>query len=291
MKRLYYLLLIFLTSYYTHDSYATIKTQKAPVTIFVHGTLYPLLDVLVHKFDVPLGLTPARVQGNKLYMGKIPYILHEALPEQFPLDTSYLFGWSGKLSFAERKAAAFDLYCHIKKFTGHPITLITHSHGGNVALNLPAVAQEQGDTQFCIDRLILLANPVQVVTERFVSWPAFKQVFSFYSRGDRTQIMDPEGLYRQWGRAAAVQRKIFSRRTFCPAPNLIQIGTVIHGKRPCHLDFISPRFLRHLPFILNFVPKQTKQVCYKSKESHFAIYLPRCSCQYYRFGHVCQLAY
>ena len=267
------------------------RKEKVPVTIFVHGTLFPLIDVVIHTFDVPLGLTPALVQGNKFYMGKIPFILHQSCPEQFPLETFYLFGWSGKLCFRARKNAAHDLYSTIKKFVGHPITLIAHSHGGNVVLNLPAVAYEQGDTLFSIDRLILLANPVQVVTSQFAASPVFKQVFSFYSRGDRTQTMDPQGLYRQWGKAASMQRLVFSQRTFIPSPNLIQIGTVIHKKRPGHLDFIAPRFLKHLPFMLTLFPLLAHDARIKNREQHFAIYLPRCSCQQYKYGHACEIAY
>jgi pimeloyl-ACP methyl ester carboxylesterase len=266
------------------------RATQEPTTVFVHGTFGAIIGKILHKFDVPYGLTPALIQGDKIYMGRIPYILNEANAKKFPLTSSYLFGWSGSLSFQERKKAAVDLYNWLKKIDG-PITIIGHSHGGNVALNLVQVAEERGDTTFAIDTLILLAVPVQVVTEHYVSSPIFKRVFSFYSRSDFTQTMDPEGLYKEWGKSARLQKRIFSRRTFKPHDRLVQVGIVLYNKRPSHLEFITRRFIRELPRIVTLLRPLADYVIDRGKESHFAFSIPRCRRSPYRVGLATNMLY
>jgi len=53
------------------------------------------------------------------------------------------------------------------------VTLISHSHGGNVALNLAAIAEKE--SPLSIERLILLACPVQQETAALVDAPMFKK--------------------------------------------------------------------------------------------------------------------
>jgi uncharacterized membrane protein YcfT len=67
------------------------------------------------------------------------------------------------------------------------ITVITHSHGGNVALNL---AQFSDTRDYDIETLILLAVPVQRLTQHFVDEVVFKNIFSTFSYMMRINTID-----------------------------------------------------------------------------------------------------
>lgn len=51
----------------------------------------------------------------------------------------YTFGWSGLLSQRQRRHEAVRLYNALSEIAHNPIRLISHSHGGNVCLNLALV--------------------------------------------------------------------------------------------------------------------------------------------------------
>lgn len=227
--------------------------ESRPATIFIHGTLFPFVDLAIRLFDLSLGLTPA-LEATKFIHGRIPHILYAADPKQFPIESFYLFGWSGRLSFYARKKAARELYHDLRHFTG-PLTIIGHSHGGNVALYLPEVAKENNDTNFKVDRLILLACPVMTLTEEYVKSPVFKKVISLYSTGDSTQIKDPQRLYKETRELSpeCVKVPVFSGRLFPSAPNVIQRRVLLNKRNALHLEFLYKRFMRKLPAALNLL--------------------------------------
>lgn len=286
-KRVYYLTFLILTSLLMPGCkrvayYSRCKSQRlilpeapaGPTTIFVHGTLPPLLNLAIRAFDIPLGITPALVQGNRWVHGRIAYILNEsACNQEFPLDSFYFFGWPGKLNFCGRKKAAEDLY-EIVKTMPHPITIIGHSHGCNVSLNLAEVAKERGDRDFYIDRLVLLACPVQEPTEGYVSSPIFKRVISLYSTGDATQIMDPQGLYASV-RKSCQGVPIFSQRTFEESSNLIQRRVLIDNRNMTHMEFIYKRFLSRLPSIIDILERSVAEGKINDNENEYILNLPR----------------
>ena len=225
--------------------------NQKPITIFIHGTLPPLIDKLIHMVDVPLGLTPATVLDKKFLLQRIPSIVSKADPEQFPIDTFYLFGWSGDLSFEARAQAAWELYKAIKDFSG-PITIIGHSHGGNVALELASYA-EKYPQQLIIERLVLLACPIQSATAEFAQAPLFKKVFSLYALEDMLQILDPQGLYSETKKRSksAVVGDLFSQRTLPLYGNVVQAQILMHKQNPWHISFMLPKFLKQLPAVLD----------------------------------------
>lgn len=225
-----------------------------PITVFVHGTLFSAYRWLVHLIDVPTGFYPVNSCTKRLVVSRIPGILNQADPEQFPIDTFYLFGWSGALNFDARKQAARDLYQALKKHTGS-ITIIAQSHGCNVALNLAQAAQEAGDTEFKLDRLILLAGPVQAVNSDYCKSHIFKKIYVIYSSSDFIQVLDPQYLYRET-RKLNTKTCFFSGRTLPNAPHIIQTQLVINRKSPSHMDFILSKTLRHIPKIIKLLDKQ-----------------------------------
>lgn len=248
--------------------------ESKSTMVFVHGTLFPVLSTLVRILDCPLGLTPAHVQGNKVFMGRIPYILNKASCEEFPLECSYLFGWSGDLSFKARKYAAQELYKALNNLKG-PITLIAHSHGCNVALNLAQVVDEARNPDFKIDKLILLACPVQEATAAYIKSGIFKKVFSLYSIADMIQVADPQALYPETRSLMKKQDNVpfFSQRTFMPSHNLIQARIFIDRHSPGHHCFISKKFISKLPSII----KLLEEAAEKTIHSNFMVNLPSSS--------------
>jgi hypothetical protein len=260
-----YALLTLLWGLIAPSSYTSTNKQEAIIahkgehkTIFVHGTLFPGIAQLVHKVDCPLGMVSAQTWGNKYFLGCIPHILNRASSHMFPLEHAYLFGWSGKLDFKARKEAARALYNELRTYQG-PLTIIAHSHGCNVALSLGDIAKEYRNQPLVIDRLILLACPVQKATSGYIKSPIFKRVFSLYSSADFTQIGDPQGLYRESYASIEAGEKIplFSQRIFPPSPNLIQGRIFLNKCSPGHLEFIKKPFLTKLPEVLDLLEHAT----------------------------------
>lgn len=109
-----------------------------------------------------------------------------------------VFGWSGVLTQDGRKKAGFELYdalCLYRdqlrfEYGVEPIIrLVTHSHGGNVALWLPC-AEEEKKQNLTVDMLYMLAPPVQVETAPFVESTLFKSLMLGWSSSDRIQPND-----------------------------------------------------------------------------------------------------
>ena len=242
------------------------KTDKAPiVTVWVHGTRL-LVNKLANKltpqelFYSPPGMIPIKDVPAHYHMYHMAEGLSQKDPQRFQMDNFYLFGWNGKLSFKERKLAAQHLYNELvnltkeyqKQYNVTPtFRIITHSHGGNVALNLAKVKKD--DVPFEISELILLACPVQEKTKNFVADPLFKRVYSLFSRGELLQVMDPQGIYK--GHSLL---PLFSQRTFPNNPKLSQAKIRMYGRSILHIEFLLGHFVLRLPEILDALDKHSK---------------------------------
>lgn len=246
-----------------------------PATIFVHGTKTSLISRLVHQSDYPHGLVRTKnIQTNSV-MTRIGYILSEADPIDFPLDNFYSYTWPGKLTFDARLKAAERLYNVLRNHKG-PLTIITHSHGCNVALNLAYWAQHYQDTSFCVDRLILLAPPVQEVTKPYAHSPIFKRVYTFYSTADVMQVGDPQALY--WESYAYTKPctniPLLSKRTFDPAPHIAQTRILLDWQSPGHLVFLLKRFIKKIPALLKVVNEAVDSAGYARTRNQFIVNIP-----------------
>lgn len=228
------------------------------VTIMIHGTIPvpnelaftpPLKQALSRYIGTPAGLKHANELGKHAFV-ELADVLCKQAPNLFDIHNFYFFGWSGALSHKTRKLAAQELYDAIKSLhlSGQDtLTIITHSHAGNVALYLADIVAEKHDPVFKIDRLILLACPVQDITEEYCNAPLFKRIYNIYSMGDLVQVLDPQGMQ---GKRHAKVKTFFSRRAFAPHSNLIQAEVRFKRRAPGHLDFIKPDFMKALPTIL-----------------------------------------
>ncbi len=268
------------------QSSVTPKLNSAPpINIWIHGTFFFPNYMLPKFFYCPAGLNLATVLDTSYHHRMIAQTLAEADPERFPLETFYLFGWSGKLSFPDRKKAAQKLYAALKKliteyetkYNQKPfIRIITHSHGGNVVLNM-AELQNMAD-DILIGELILLGCPVQERTKRLAQDDLlFPNIISLFSTLDTMQVLDPQGLYQKEIHEIQKQyekRKtpLFSEREFESHPNLTQVKLKVNERGLFHIEFMLKRFLRILPTILNEI-----QGWEKENKKHEKIYLLKLS--------------
>lgn len=251
-------------------------TQPAipQVTIWVHGTKQFFSKFFCKNFFYNrIGLHPAHSFEPKYNLRTIADCLAAQNAEIFPFQHLYFFGWDGRLSFAARQQASEHLYQAIKnlrqeyyqQYHCYPfLRLITHSHGGNVALFLADFFTAHDN--FAIDELILLACPVQAVTEPNAHRPMFTKIYSIFSKSDSLQILDPQGLY-YWHNYmnGTVKEKIessfFSQRTFIPDKKIVQImvkfnyTTFGFSRDLMHVEFLFPDFLNNLSAILAYADK------------------------------------
>ena len=222
-----------------------LKQTEPTITIWIHGARPFGPNTYNLGIKSPTLFDPAN------NIAKTAYTLIKADPTKFPLNHFYIYSWSGILDFTERQHAANILHTEIVQLinnykTTHGITpkirVLAHSHGGNVALNLAAVA----NSNFIIDELILLAIPVQEKNKALASSSLFKRVFSLYSTIDYAQIIDPQGLYNDSG-----THSFFSGQRFNSSKNLMQVKTKINGAACKHLQFNDLATLKLLPCIID----------------------------------------
>jgi len=90
------------------------------------------------------------------------------------------FSWNGYLDELSRDVAATNLVGWIKAHPTNHLTVVAHSHGGNVAL----LASRRGAV---INRLVLLGTPIDTkYTPNLVS--SIDMLHNVYSHGDKIQI-------------------------------------------------------------------------------------------------------
>lgn len=246
--------------------------NKIPITVFIHGTLPPqtLLKIPLVKrfFHCPEGLT-SLTELEDSHIKDLLTTLCRAHPEKYPPEHCSTFGWSGELNHTARMKSAVNLYKelislkknYLKKGIEPAFTLLTHSHGGNVALCLKHIAEQHDDQVLSIDKLILLACPVQIETADAIDDSLFKTVFSLHSHHDLLQVMDPQGLHTFLQRLKAFGLEftltnlkelgpLFSERHFQPTTDVKQMNVRYPHRGLLHLEFILPSFFKALPHLI-----------------------------------------
>ncbi len=252
----------------TFHSPATHKKNQPspPITVWVHGT-YLLRRPLFHSFfEGKSKLKKASDLEQRFNLRVIADTLSHIAPDSFHLKHFYLFGWSGRLNAIEREEAATalrdqlqELVTAYKKTYSTPpsIQILAHSHGGNVVLNLAKVTQDKA-IDFVIEKLILLACPVQTKTVNYIQNPLFKKVYALYSSLDLVQVLAPQMLHRisqteEGTLKAEFKIPTFSKRRFPFYDNLLQVKIKINGRAIMHTEFTKPRFLTALPNIIGLM--------------------------------------
>ncbi len=257
-------------------------SQQTPITIFVHGTqmhtLFRDVDLsgwLPPSTQTSAGLHAAKTLDKEHQIKKCLNALTKADTKQFSLESSYVFGWSGEIEVEVRKQAGKDLFDLLKALSlsyeqlhhkRPTITIITHSHGGNILLHMAEQCAE-ANAPFEISRLILMAVPVQEITLSHISSPIFKTIYSLHSHDDHVQIMDqewaqtfrsflkehPDMGHLQALRSIATQiqkaqiNKIGSGRHFGSQNNLIQ-SSICWQTEPIHTEYVDKGLIFELMF-------------------------------------------
>lgn len=224
------------------------------ITIWLHATKFiSLLGDYFHA--TPRSGLVHISEFNWMYRLKsLLETLSKSDPLLFPIEHMYAFGWSGSLSFEDRKNESHNLYAAIKeliqayqrKYKVIPhIRLISHSHGGNVILNMAHI-KEKG-CSFKVD-IVLLGCPVQHATKHFVHDDLFEKIYSFYSTQDWIQAGDPQGFYVHEGNSDVHWE--FSDRVFPFDKKLAQTHIKVNGSGVWHMGYIRHYFLGILPRLL-----------------------------------------
>ena len=223
--------------------------RPMPITIFVHGTQFHTLvkdadlsDLFPPDTQTPAGLHTAAELSDEHKIKKMMYALSHTDGTQFPFEGIYTFGWPGNNLVSVREKAGAEFITLLKALAQEyealhnapaTITIITHSHGGNVLLHGIQHAQEP----IAIARAILLACPVQEVTKEFIKSPTLQRIYSFHSHTEFPQMADPQviqpireliekktvhpdALKEAWRRIKKMP--LFSEQHFAPQDNLIQ---------------------------------------------------------------------
>jgi len=239
--------------------YISQKSNAPTITVWIHGTRFFPRPLFKKFFKRKAGLVCADKISPEYRLRAIANILHQSNPVLFELEHLYLFGWSGKLCFKERQQTAELLYATLvqkvreyRKLYGKKpkIRLISHSHGGNVALNLSNIHHTE---DIVIDELIMLACPVQQQTLHCIKDPFFKHIYALYSTLDTLQVIDPQGLYKREEKTA-----LFSKRLFPPQANLAQIKIRLNGRAIFHNEFVHKKFLCHLTVVIDSIKEWQK---------------------------------
>lgn len=252
--------------------------NSIPVTVFIHGThpVAPIVHLpLVHRFfRCPPGITLLKDLPDS-HTKDLFTILCTKYPDSFPQEHCYAFGWSGELNSRSRQEAAHNLLRELrniqKSYAGIPHTfrLITHSHGGNVALSLKIAAEAYDNmVPVSIDELILLACPVQVETAEYASSALFKKVYSIHSHNDILQVVDPQGLHvfleylKNFGLEFTLSNlkelgPLFSERHFPTHCGVIELNLKYSHRELFHIEFLLPRFIEALPSLITHAHDHT----------------------------------
>jgi len=195
-------------------AFSTITALIPIITIFVHGTrptelVPPLLQRFIAGIESVLcvekeavGLISSNKLNNREYLTELSRVY--CLSDHSSADDFYFYSWSGKLNPKARKNASIHfgkelielIKIYEKKYEKKPIIrIITHSHGGNVALLMGQYIHEI-DPSIIIDNLILLACPIQNATKHLAEIPIFKKIYNIHSHNDWLQVLDPQGIHK-----------------------------------------------------------------------------------------------
>ena len=241
-------------------------TADHSITIFVHGT-YPARKLLQSSFArflvyCPQGLSLAKDLPSYYHFYKIAQGCVDFNKESYSMDQFYLFGWESEHLYDKvRSQAAGQLVKELKnlmvlyyqRYQVMPkIRLLGFSHGGNVVLHtanyLPFVIENQKIEV----EIWLFGTPVQKTNKHLVNSSHFNKAYSFYSKKDWLQRMDPQGL-----RSAQKSLKHFwSDRMFDLNDRCVQVEFTVNGKSISHTYYRS---------IFKYFPKFQKLAEQKSQ--------------------------
>lgn len=219
------------------------------ITIYVHGSQNATKLLSKDIWYCQSGLHHVNELPKASLFWQDAQLLEQGNPLLFNANHYYTFGWSGKVKFSVREKAGKDLYDAVKKLLktyycqhgAYPaVRIITHSHGGNIVLNMVKELPFFDKCKIHLE-LIFLACPVQKVTESFIDHSEISRSYILFSTFDLIQKLDFYKYNNSW---------YFPKRTFdTQAKNCTQVLVKVNGKKLSHTDFCHS-IVRHIPEIL-----------------------------------------
>ena len=207
----------------------------------------------------------------------------------------YAFGHLGVLSHRYRSEIAKTLYAELLEkikmaqdvYETVKVVLVTHSHGGTIALNMAAVENEL-KKGLIIDDLIMFGTPLQSETAPYANHSMFKRVMNCYALGDVMQGSDvlTTASRQCYTTFASIKSLNLSKETVYDVQLAVNGDSkaVTHGNMWCfmhkdvtntHLDPLPYAVLT--PALLNAFDNHefgtNVQVSIHSDEKHFGIHV------------------
>lgn len=245
-------------------------TEDNSITIFVHGTYLArklLQSSVFSRFLIycPQGLAVVKDLPSHYYFYKIAEGCAYLNQKSYSIEQFYTFGWQSEYVYDKVRASAasqlvkelqdlvvlyYDKYKIVPK-----IRLIGFSHGGNVVLNtaryLPCIVQ---DGQKAEVEIWLFGTPVQNVNKYLVNSLEFSKVYSFYSKKDWVQRMDPQGL-RDTRKNI---KQVWSDRVFDRFDRCIQVEFTVNGQSISHTYYRS--IFKYFPKIQHLTEQKSQGI-------------------------------
>lgn len=234
-----------------------ITTPDHSITVFVHGT-YPVRKALQFSFGrfliyCPQGLSLAKNLPSYYHFHKMAKGCFELDSQSYSLDQFYVFGWKSEHVYDHVRAeAAVDLVGELQDlvnsyYTIHNVVprirMIGFSHGGNVVLHTASYLPLTVNEKMVDIEAWIFGTPVQHANKKLVNSPYFSRVYSFYSKKDWIQRMDPQGL-----RNSEISIKHFwSDRMFDLTDRCVQVEFTVNGYPISHTYYRS--ILKYFPTI------------------------------------------
>lgn len=256
-----------------------------PITVFVSGTTLGIPGGITYETTRPNGLgfacdmrapfiniqtpieLPLGCNVQKFFeMIEVGEVLDEADElvngkdnnRRFYFKNYFAHGWDGQLNRTVRLDEARKLYAQLgrvaaifqKKFNYKPkITIVTFSHGGNIALGMALIKTEFGVQDLFTCDLVLNACPVQEVLRECPGDTLYDRAYSLYSRSDTVQVLDPQGVFVALEDGAFLSQRFY----FLAFNNLAQVEVLPNVNVIDHEDTIRPANLGFVPKILQLV--------------------------------------
>lgn len=236
------------------------KKQRAIISVYVHGTFFNWRNLLAtvpgaaELVYVPDGLTLVKDLSADTVGNKLAVEFSKKDPRRFVYDNFYTYGWSGKLSFDERKKSAKILALELtqlvqnyeKEYRVKPtVRLIAFSHGGNVALNMAHYLPKGIQVE-----LVLIATPIQPETEELVLADCFSKIYMIFSLNDVIQVADPQNVFLNIKNRKDYQQWLSKRHFHHDVDKLKQACVSVNGTYLGHLELFQ-LFNQHIPMVLN----------------------------------------
>ncbi len=244
-------------------------TVDHTITVFVHGT-YPARKCLEcipgarSLIYCPQGLSLAKNLPKSYHFHELAQGCVNLNPQLYSLDQFYIFGWESEHVYdTTRMQAAKNLVTELQNlvdayYQQHKaipkIQLLGFSHGGNVVLHTANYLPLHINNQHIEVTAWIFGTPVQRANQELVNSKNFTKVYSFYSKKDWIQRIDPQGLRDK----KYTKDSFWSDRMFKPDSSCIQAHFTVNRKSISHIYYRC--IFKYFPTIQRLVQEKSSDM-------------------------------